>query len=496
MKKITFIIAALLLCLGAQAKLSVRNLCSDGMVLQQQTQATVWGWADANAQVSVTPSWSGKTYSCKADKKGIWKVSVDTPAASYTNYSIAVKSGKEKLTINDVLIGEVWLSSGQSNMQIPIKGFTGCPIENCNEVVTQAPARDKIRMFTVPHTQSLKLEDDVEGQWDKADPNTIPDMSAVSYFFARKLNQVLDVPIGMVNCPFGGSRVEMWIPKEILATYGTEDLSDDAVNKKGRYDKPFVAYNAMINPIKGYTIKGFIWYQGCSNVGKHDQFVPRMTNMIRIFRECFGDTGSALPFYEVEIAPYVYDRRNPDGDSGALLRRAQHEVANVVPNAACVVTNDLVASYEKTNIHPSRKEPIGNRLAYLALNRDYGFKNVLCYSPEATEITQIEMRRFGPPGMQQNSDQPAPKETVVKLIHCESGLNRTAEIEGLEACGEDGVWVKVDAASFDGNGYLHIRSEAVPSPVGIRYGWGDYKPGNLANCEGLPVAPFCLKLND
>lgn len=474
------ITSALLLCLciAAEAKLAVSNICSDGMVLQQNSEALLWGTSDPGAQVTVTPSWNGRQYRCRTDADGRWTVKVQTPEGSYKSYSITVKGGGETVRVNDVLIGEVWFASGQSNMEMPMRGFFNCPVENAQEYICAPAATEKIRMFTVPIRETYELQTEVDAQWKGAEPETVPGMSATAFFFARKLNEMLDIPVGIVSCARGGARVESWLPREILENYPDEDLSKEAIEAMAEYLRPFKAYNGMMHPLKGYTIKGFIWYQGCSNIGGHEKFVSRMNDLISHWRESWGDTEAELPFYMVEIAPYRY-KPAQTVSYASLLRLAQHEVAQQVPNCGIVVTNDLVDSFEMDNIHPMRKLEVGERLARLALNRDYGFSTVACYSPEAVRCYRL----------------PAGNELAVELTHTSNGMSRWMEIEGLEVAGSEGIFYPVSYAYFEwGSNILRIRSEYVFDPCEVRYGWGDFKPGNLKNTEGMPVSPFWLKM--
>ena len=447
------------------------------MVMQQNTEAKIWGTASANAQITVTPSWNGKAYKAKADSQGNWEVMVQTPKGSYKAYAIAVKGDGSSLQIKDVLIGEVWLASGQSNMEMPMRGFYNCPVEDAQEYICAPAAKDKIRMFTVPIKQSYEPLTQVDSKWEGAEPATIPGMSATAFFFAHKLNEMLDVPVGIVSCAYGGARIESWTPKEILETYPDEDLSRETIEATMHYTRPYLAYNAMLCPVKGYTIKGFIWYQGCSNVGKHEQFVDRMSTMVNHWRECWNDKEAQLPFYMVEIAPYRYKPQTAVSYA-SLLRQAQHEAAKTIPNCGIVVTNDLVESYEQDNIHPANKKEVGDRLARLALNRDYGMTSIACYSPEAVECNVWGVN-----------------ELAVWLTHCEDGISRWMEIEGLEVAGSEGIFYPVTYAFFEWNPkVLRVRSEFVPDPCEVRYGWGDFNPGNLKNCQGMPVSPFWVKL--
>ena len=475
---ITVLVSMLCICMVSQAKLALSSVCSDGMVLQQNTEAVIWGTADAGAQVTVIPSWNGKSYKGKADSEGRWSVKVETPAGSYKAYTISVKGAGGSLKLNDVLIGEVWLASGQSNMQMPMSGFFNCPVENAMEYICAPAATEKIRMFNVPAIQSYEPLDNVDAVWKGADYDSRRWMSAVAYFFALELNQMLDIPVGIVSCAYGGARIESWLPKEILETYPDEDLSREAIEARIHYHRPYLMYNAMLNPVMGYTIKGFIWYQGCSNVGKHDQFCDRMTTLVNHWRECWGDTEAKLPFYMVELAPYRNKPYDPTSYF-ALLRKAQHETAHSIPNSGIVVTNDLVESYEQDNIHPAKKKEVGDRLAWLALNRDYGYAALPCYSPEAVKCVSLA----------------AGNEIGVELTHCDNGLSRWMEIQGLEVAGSEGIFYPVTYAYFEWETkVLRVRSEFVHDPCQVRYGWGDFKPGNLKNTEGLPVSPFWLRL--
>lgn len=470
------------------AELRLKYPTGDHMVLQQQTEAAVFGFATPGAKISVTPSWDGKTYTATTDAKGHWTAKVPTPKASYTVYTVNVKGDGGNITIQDVLVGEVWMASGQSNMEMPIKGFDNCPVEGYNEIITQAPARDKIRMLYVRTVQADEPREEVTNTdgWLCADPNGIPEMSAVGYFFARKVNEVLDIPVGVVAFARGGARVEGWLPKETVAEFG-EDVSTEAVKQRMDMLRPYEMYNGMQVPLQGYTARGFIWYQGCSNVGHEDEFVPRMVELVRQWRADWGDTDNSMPFYMVEITPYA----NHNG-TGAALRKAQHDVAKQVPNSGIICTNDLVAPYEAANIHPCDKKSVGNRLAYLALNRDYGFKTVACDSPEAVSISKMQGFGGGPGGRMPGAA--AAPMTRIEIVNCPHGINRTQEIKGLEVCGEDGVWHEVDRVMYF-RGSLIPMTDEVKDIKEVRYGWADYCPGNILSNEGLPLVPFWLKVD-
>jgi sialate O-acetylesterase len=478
MKRIFLLLVALVISVAAFAKIEPADVCTSGMVLQQNTKVLLWGTADGGTKVKVQPSWSKQSYDVHADSEGRWEVYVDTPAASYTPYKIEFSSGKDKVVVDDILIGEVWVASGQSNMEMPVKGFHNNPVENSIDYIAGAAAPDKIRMFMVPMKRSYTPETRVEATWKGATPETVPDMSATAYFFARKLNEVLDVPVGIVCPAYGGTRVEAWLPREVLETYPEEDLSKEAIEKRHHANRPMLMYNAMIYPVKGYTIKGFVWYQGCSNVYAPEKYVSRLSDMVGTWRKDWRDAENALPFYQVEIAPFNY---NNGTDKASLLRKSQHDAAKAIPNCGVIVTNDLVKPYEYDNIHPCMKREVGDRLAFLALNRDYGYKTIDCYSPEALGCEKVEGRD---------------NQLAVILDNAPRGLDRWHDIKGLEVAGEDGVFYPVTTAHFDcGRKTLWVVSPSVPKPVQARYCWGDFNPGNLHTIAGLPVSPFWVKLN-
>lgn len=484
--KIRLFLSAILLAASisafADTNLSVKYPYSDNMVMQRDTMAALAGHASAGSKVRIVTSWNGRSYKTVADSTGVWRISVQTPQASYNNYHIDIRSGKERLVIKDVLIGEVWIASGQSNMEMPIKGFYNCPVKEAYDVITNPADGNHVRMFTVKLGHSSQPLSDVKATdgWQKPDPVTVRNMSAVAYFFAEKLNTVLNIPIGIVAFPYGGARVESWMPHKTVESYGTEDCSEEAIMKLQRWIRPYLAYNAMQQPVKGYTARGFIWYQGCSNVGSANLYADRLKEMVRQWREDWEDRTNAMSFYQVEIAPYRQESEALKIKS-PLLRQAQLESSDRIPNGAIVSTDDLVEEYEMSNIHPANKRPVGYRLANLALNRDYGFKKLYCYCPRALKAYRSEKD---------------PSTIFVKLSDCHMGVDRTMGVKGLEMAGEDGVFFPVENIRMrrtSGN-VIQISLDKVPYPVSVRYCWGDFRPGNLHNVEGLPLFPFNLSV--
>ena len=456
--------------LPLEAKVTPGSMITDNMVLQQNGKARLYGTADANKTVTVTPSWSNKPYTTKSDSNGKWQIAVDTPAGGYTPYSITISDGTP-MTLDNVLIGEVWLASGQSNMEMPLKGFWGCCVDGGYDEVASARERaNKIRFYTVPLKQSYEPLETIDATWTIPGPDTAEEYSAVGWNFAKRLNDVLDVPVGIVRCAYGGARVESWTPREILETYSNESLDPADIEKMTHYVRPLLMYNAMFNPAKEYTYKGIIWYQGCSNVGEHKNYPTRLANMVEHWRKELGE--GDIPFYTVEIAPYEYDSPEQDGKA-ALLREAQWKAVEIIPNSGIICTNDLVKPYERYNIHPADKATPGKRLAELALNKTYG-----------NTVFPIECPRYKNHHIKDGA-------VWVAIDAPSYGICRNYQIEGFEVAGADKVFHPADSVwlNWQTNEFV-VSSKDVPEPVEVRYGWGDFMPGNVHSGNYLPLIPF------
>ena len=267
-KLIVLMALAAMLSIGVQAKVRLPHLVSDNMVLQQQSDARLWGWAEPGKTVKVTVSWNNETYTTKADGEGKWKLSVKTPEASFTPLSITFDDG-EKTTLSNILSGEVWVCAGQSNMEMTIKGYSDCPVEDYNHVVADAVHSSGVRHAKIPSIMRMTPQDDADTQWIDCNPGTVGDFSATGYFFARMLSRTLNVPVGLIEANKGGSRVEGWLTRENLQKYTDESLDSLEIVKKWPIDmnRQLVWGNGTFNPILNYTVKGILFYQGCSNVG-------------------------------------------------------------------------------------------------------------------------------------------------------------------------------------------------------------------------------------
>lgn len=470
LKKTLTILSLAMIATGGSAKVRPSAMIGDNMVLQEKAHARIFGEADPGSTVVVTPSWNNMPYTTTTDRTGKWCLAIDTPEGSFDKHSITISDG-EPLTVSNVLVGEVWLASGQSNMQMPLKGFPGCCTEGgYDEIASARDEADKIRFFTVPLTQSYTPVDTVNASWAVPSPETAPEFSALAWHLAKRMSDVLNVPVGIVSAAYGGAKVESWTPRELLETYPDVSLDPKDIEPMVHYLRPMLMYNAMFVPIKDYTYKGILWYQGCSNVSTYQTYAERLEAMVKHWRNeiAIGD----IPFYCVEIAPYEYGDPSEKGKA-PLLREAQRKAVERIPNSGIICTNDLVKPYERFNIHPSDKAAAGKRLCDLVLNKTYDKKQFPVDSP------RYKSHRFKDGAAWVAIDSPC------------DGICRNYDIRGFEIAGPDKIFHPADSV------WLHwqtnemvISSKAVPQPVAVRYGWRDFLPGNLHAGNYLPLIPF------
>lgn len=462
MKKTAAIIVLhfLFTTLGAQVKLPA--LVGDNMVLQRNSTVRIWGWAEPGKEVSVTTSWNNETYHAKAQADSTWKVLVSTADAGGP-YQVTVSDG-DPVVLQNILLGEVWVCSGQSNMEMPLKGFIGQRVAGANETVARAGKYPDIRLFTVKRKRSEVPMDDCTGSWKVSAPEAALNFSAVAYHFGRNLNEILDVPVGLISTSWGGTYIEAWMDDENLKGFNPPET-------EAKYLMSTLLYNGMIMPVIPYGIAGWIWYQGESNRQNPTDYAELMSRMIGLWRNRWnrGD----LPFYFVQIAPYVYSD-GAEGASTALVRDQQREVLNSVPNTGMAVTMDIG---DPVNIHPAEKKTVGDRLAYWALSETYGLKGIAYRSPE---FNSMEVKEDG--------------KVTVRFDYADvSGLSPwDVEFDGFELAGADRKYYPAKAV-VDKTGKRNsvtVWSDEVSDPVAVRYCWGNYVVGGLFNTLGLPATSF------
>lgn len=430
------------------------------MVLQQQTEVAIWGSADKNATVKIVTSWNDKKYSIKASDDGRWRLKISTPQAGGP-YSVTI-SDSQTLTLENVLIGEVWVCSGQSNMQMPMKGFNNQPIVGSLDAILESP-NSSIRFFTVGMNASLTPLDDFKGKWDNCDQETTEKFSATAYFFGRMLQKTLNVPIGLIHTSWGGTAVQTWMSEGSCKEFDFIKMVSDPAFPKNPPKAPASLFNAMVNPMVGYGIRGAIWYQGESNKTEPENYLKMFPAMIKDWRAKWevGD----FPFYFVQIAPHGKNEVLPNG---AFLRETQLKTVATVPNVGMACALDVG---EQFNIHPSNKEIVSKRLAIMALSQNYGIKGFNPLSPTMKEMTI--------------------KTDTVRLTFNNAPTGLTSfgkELTLFEMAGADKVFYPAKATII-ANGIM-LKSASVVAPVAVRYAFKNFVIGDLFGTNGLPVSSF------
>ena len=462
------ILLNLVCCIIASATVKPASIFTDHMVLQQQSNVAIWGWAKPSAKVKISTSWNKQNYSVTADASGKWKIKVSTPSAGGP-YQIELSDG-EKLILNDIMIGEVWFCGGQSNMEMPLKGFKSQPIIGSNETILKS-ANNNIRLYTVPRSSiTEKQENSKASPWKTAAPESVANFSATAYYFASLLNEILNVPVGVINDSYGGSSIEAWMSPEDLKPFLEVKIpaKGDTIKEVSR--TPTTLYNGMLYPVIGYGIKGAIWYQGESNYERPDRYEDLFPAMVSSWRKNW-DNGE-FPFYYAQIAPYNYAQLPPYHIGGkfnsAFLRDAQRKSLTKIPNSGMAVLMDIG---EEKSIHPANKKQGGERLAYLALAQTYGIKGFGALSPNYESLT-IDKNK-----------------AVIKFQNVANGLTSYGkELNLFEVAGADRKFYTAKAAITGRS--ITVSAEQVKTPVAVRYAFKDFVIGDLFGNDGLPVSSF------
>ena len=452
---------------AAQAKVGVPAIFGDNMVLQQQQKVRLWGTSDAR-EIVVETSWSDEVFYAPVEQ-GRWQLALPTPAASYQPQEIVLRDADSELRWHDVLIGEVWICSGQSNMYMPLRGYTGQPVDRALPAILEATEyRDRIRMITLPKREAATPQYDFEGKWEVPAPETALRMSAAAYFFARALTRALDVPVGIVSTSWGGSKIEAWMDAASLAELGYDVAKINADPKIEPRAKCGLLYNGLVAPVAGFAARGFVWYQGESNRKEAARYARMMQRMAAYWRAQWGDRNDKMPFLYVQIAPHGYNR--PGDIDAARLVEAQSDALELIPNAAMIATTDLG---DEHCIHPRHKRPVGERLAAAALVKAYKRK-----LPDALAVRFAEAEF-------------ADGKAVVRFDNARLGLTtQNAEVTGFELAGNDGKFYPAEARIVTSKPLVEVSAPEVPAPVAVRYAFHNYSPGNLANTLGMPAIPF------
>jgi sialate O-acetylesterase len=501
-KRQTILLLAIVLALSGVSPADVRlpSVIGDNMVLQQGVQVPIWGWADPCEQVSVGNNWGNACYGTRADVNGLWQVNMHTPTAGGP-YELRIM-GENTITLKNILVGEVWVCSGQSNMEWPLSQATNGKQE------TNEANYPQIRLFTVGRKVSYTPMANCKGQWRVCDSRTAGSFSAVGYFFGRELYKQLNVPIGLIHTSWGGTPAESWMSKEYLESdanfrpilqHFDETVAnfpqllkkyqeakkerDETITRlkaegkpvppiqeiyepigKGHPYSPTGLYNGMIFPIIPYGIRGTIWYQGESNAWRAYQYRTLFLAMIKNWRQAWGE--GDFPFFYVQLANYKDVNSEPTESDWAELREAQL-MALSVPNTGMAVTIDIGENY----IHPKNKQDVGKRLALWALAKTY--KKDVVYSGPLYHLMEVQGNKV-----------------ILHFDHVGGGLVARGEeqLKGFTIAGTDRKFVWADA-KIQGDTVV-VSSDKVTEPVAVRYGWAINPVCNLYNKEGLPASPF------
>ena len=468
LKKNLFICILFVFTSNLNAQIELGPLFSDDMILQRNSQVPIWGSAKGNEKVSITSSWNNNEVITKADNNGNWTAYISTPDAGGP-YEIKISSKKNILNLTNVLIGEVWVASGQSNMQMALYGGGREPVLRSIDMIAQAK-NPNIRLFTVKHNSSISPIKELKGKWLVSSPANVSAFSAVGYSFADYLNTVLDIPIGIINTSWGGTPAEAWTDKKTLdSNFEKSQIRNNHKDKVVQHN-PSGLFNAMINPLIPFKIRGAIWYQGEGNVSRANNYTKLMNKMIEGWRSNWGQ--GSFPFYFVQLAPFSYNGIN--NTASAYLREAQLHTMLQTENTGMAVTLDIGS--EKT-IHPPEKILVGKRLAYWALVKDYNLGGISFSGPIYKSLNI-------------NGDK-----VIVNFDYAQNGITSyNKAIVGFEIAGEDKIFYPANAKVIRGYGSnrskLEVSSDSVKKPVAVRYGWKNYLKGNLYNTQGLPASSF------
>ena len=473
MKKLILIGALLAVAFSTPAEpLRLARVFSDHAVLQRETQVPVWGWGDPGSTVTVRGSWGASARTKVADD-GSWRVVLDTGAAGGP-YSLTVKAGKESLSVSDVMLGEVWVCSGQSNMEMPMRGFGFQQVDGFRDHLLEAAQyASRIRVLNVKSDTTHVPLRDIDFTWQQSDPAVCAETSAVAYLFAKRLTSNLNVPVGIIVNAWGGSRIEPWMTMESVENAGIPD--EELARIKELHETAGLwpngvatCWNGRVVPIAGYATKGFLWYQGCSNIVQPCYDLLQCA-MVRLWRDAWGQ--GDLPFIFALLAPY--DHSKAEGRWRPAFVRTQMHAAEITSNSYAVCLETLG---DEVTIHPPRKQEVADRRALRALCSAYGQDVGMSVDyPEPRSIEYLEDGRV-----------------KVLFTNVWSNLQSISarKIVGFELAGEDREFHLADAeVDWDGQ-TVYVHCDQVPRPVAVRYSFRNWMGANLQTSYGIPVPPF------
>ena len=437
----------------SMANVILPSVFSDHMVLQQNDEVKFWGWANPNEEITIKPSWTNEVFKTKTSNQAKWELIIKTP--NYGGpFTISIK-GYNEIILKDILIGEVWLCSGQSNMEMS----ASWGIKNMDEI--EKANNSNIRFFNVPKVSAISPQNNLTANWQVSNPETMKYSSAIAYFFAKRIQEEYkDIPVGLIISAWGGTPAEIWMPEEIIKNDATvNEAASQLKPVEWGPTEPARAFNAMINPLVGYNVAGTLWYQGESNVGAKN-YDKTFSALINSWRTLWN---KKFPFYFVQIAPYKYGE---DHFGGAEIRNAQRIVSKNVDKTEMVVTSDISTI---DDIHPKDKKTVGVRLANLALKNHY--KKIIgqLESPEIDKINFIDNR-------------------VILQFKNSKGLCIKSKNSLFEIANEDKVFFPAEMKMKGEK--IQLSSKEVKTPKYVRFAWKNIAQSNVFNGASLPLSTF------
>lgn len=446
-------------------RLRLPAILSDNMVLQRETTVNIWGWSTPGKKVSVTPSWERKTYATNADDNGKWLVRIETPAAGGP-YEVSVSSAGQTISLKNVLIGEVWICTGQSNMEMPVAGFWSQPVDGASETVVGSPNDRNVRFATIWRQTSRFPEEDCATEWCVPSLKSTPAFSAFAYFFARRLSEALDMPVGVIASSWGAARIEAFMTRDAIARVDDSyfDLLD---NSKLIQSRAEYLYNGMIAPITRFTARGFHWYQGAANTFNCRIYADLMASMAKLWREAWGNP--SMLFCIEQLTPFAGGKATDI--SRSIVVEQQYKALSMIPNSFIVPTSDY---YNEHMAHLPSKQSLGERAAFITLVKAYGLESELPADPPI--YTDAEF---------------CEGKAVVSFRNAWYGLLPVHdEIIGFEIAGTDRKFYPARARILPKRPAVEVSSPQVPEPVAVRYAFRNKLRSNLTNTTGLPAYPF------
>ncbi len=453
------------------------KVISDNMVLQRDKAVIIWGKAKPNENITV--KFKKQSKKTKADAQGKWQLSLDPLTASGVPSLMEINGEQEKISLENILVGDVWICSGQSNMEYPfdrnLKKYTAAA--KGVDVAMEELAKPKSNEIRYLYAEKQYTKGDLKsvGWVSSANDSVVRNISAIGYFFAKEIHAEVNVPIGIISTSWGGTRIEEWTPK---SAYLNSNVFKAGISGKENFTidgmVPGQKFESMFLPIAPFALKGMLWYQGESNCMIEDQqtYPEKMKLLVESYRSILKNPD--MPFYYVQIAPYTYSKRTKDKikhtvEQLAIFREAQTNCLSIIDNSGMIVINDLVD--KASNIHPPYKWEVGHRLALLALNKSYG-KKVVCSGP-TYQSHKVEKNKV-----------------VISFDNVAGGLmsSNGQPLSWFTIAGADGKFVVGQAEIQDGK--IVVQSDEVKNPVSVRFLWNESAIPNLFNKAGLPAAPF------